>query len=240
MPVGCFIKPDVYSGNVPAIIENVTAFRTTWNGEAWFLFPYILVSLTSIVIFKVTDNFGFIKALVVYAVVYLGSCFLISRCYPFFDCHYAAYQIVLYLSFLLPFLLGAAFCRYVDREWGGVWSRYLGRLPQWALCVALLLLYVSRCVVPSAAYSPIYVCLFVMIFLKIRWKGWTERTLMFLGRFSTSVWLVHTWFCYYLFKDFIYGFHYPMLILIVTLTLSIVAGSMIQKMANVVCRLLHL
>lgn len=240
VPLGHFLRPDAYPGDAVAIIENVTAFRTTWNGETWFLFPYIMVSLSSAILFRLADGFGFCKVLAVCAAAYLGSGFLISRCWAFFDCHYAVYQIVLYLSFLLNFMLGAVFCRYADREWDGVCSRHLGRLPQWVLCLGLLLLYVSRCVVPSAAYSPLYVCLFVTIFLRIRWWGWIERVMMFLGRFSTSVWLVHTWFCYYLFRDFIYGFHYPVLIFIITMILSIAAGWMIQKAANGAYRLLRL
>ena len=239
--IGSFIKPDVYPGNILDLVQNITSFRTTYNGEAWFLFPYILTLLTCGALFKILDRY---KGLIVYIVcvfIYFGSCFLISRYYAsYFDSHYAIYHVVLYMSFLLPFMSGAIFCKYADKEYRGAYIRWLNSIPQWVLVVALLMLYISRCIVSSAAYSPFYVCLFIILFLRIRWWNWIERCMMFLGKFSTSVWLIHTWFCYYLFHDFIYGFHYPILILIVEFAVSIMSGYVIQKIAKVAYRVVKL
>lgn len=239
--IGHFLKPEIYPGGIGDLINNITAFRTTYNGEAWFLFPYILTSLTCGYLFKIADKQGGVKILMVYVGIYWGSNFLISRYYSsFFDSHYAIYHVVLYLSFLLPFMLGAFFCKYADREYNGKYLRCLSSLPQWTLCVALLLLYISRCIISSAAYSPFYVCMFVILFLRIRWWNWINSTMMFLGKFSTSVWLIHTWFCYYLFHDFIYGLHYPLLILIVEFAVSIITGCVIQRVAKGVFRMCSL
>lgn len=237
--IGSFIKPDVYPGNILDLVQNITAYRTTYNGEAWFLFPYILTSLTCGFLFKILDRF---KGLILYIVcvfMYFGSCFLVSRYYvSYFDSHYAIYHVVLYVSFLLPFISGAIFCKYADKEYSGAYVRCLNSIPQWALVLTLLMLYISRCIFSSAAYSPFYVCLFIILFLRIRWWNWIERCMMFLGKFSTSVWLIHTWFCYYLFHDFIYGFHYPILILIVEFAVSIMSGYVIQKIAAMTYRMI--
>ena len=144
------------------------------------------------------------------------------------------------MLFLLPFMSGAIFCKYADKEYRGAYVRCLNSIPQWALVLTLLMLYISRCIFSSAAYSPFYVCLFIILFLRIRWWNWIERCMMFLGKFSTSVWLIHTWFCYYIFHDFIYGFHYPILILIVEFSVSIMSGYVIQKIAAITYRMLHL
>lgn len=55
-----------------------------------------------------------------------------------------------------------------------------------------------------------------------------ETLLKFLGKHSLNIWLIHTWLCYYLFKDFIYGFKYPLLIFIVTITLSIFVSIVVE------------
>ena len=237
--IGSFIKPDVYPGNILELVQNIITYRTTYNGEAWFLFPYILTSMTCGFLFKILDHF---KGLIVYIVcvfMYFGSCFLISRYYTsFFDSHYAIYHVVLYVSFLLPFMSGAIFCKYADKEYNNAYTRWLNSIPQWALALALLMLYIFRCIVSSTAYSPFYVCLFVILFLRISWWSWIVRSMMFLGKFSTSVWLIHTWFCYYLFHDFIYGFHYPILILIVEFAVSIMSGYLIQKIAAMAYRMM--
>lgn len=239
--IGHFIKPEVYPGNVLTWVQNITAFRTTYNGEAWFLFPYILTSLTCVGLFKLLDRFRGLKVFIVCVGLYIGSCFLISRYYAsFFDSHYAVYHVVLYLEFLLPFMLGSIFCKYANNEQSGILRRFFNSIPQWLLILSLLLLYISRCIISSAAFSPFYVCMFILLFLRIKWWSWVERSMMFLGKFSTSVWLIHTWFCYYLFHDFIYGFHYPMLILVVEFAVSIMSGYVIQKIAKVVYRVVRL
>lgn len=239
--IGSFIKPNVYPGNILDFVQNATAFRTTYNGEAWFLFPYILMSLTCRLLFKILNRFKCIYTIGICVFLYLGSCFLISRYYAsYFHYNYAIYHVVLYLSLLLPFISGAIFCKYADKDHNRSFARCLSNIPQWALVVALLMLYISRCVISSAAYSPFYVCLFVIIFLRIRLWSWIERCMMFLGKFSTSVWLIHTWFCYYLFHDFIYGFHYPILILAVEFAVSIMSGYVIQRIAAMSYRMLRL
>ena len=239
--MGHFMKPGVYPGSMWDLVQNVTAFRTTYNGEAWFLFPYLLMSLTCGFLFQILDRFRGLKTFSVCVAVYIISCFLISRYYAsFFDSHYTFYHVVVYFSFLLPFVLGAIFCKYAGKEHTGFCMRCLNGMPQWMLVVVLLLLFLSCCVISSAVYSPFYVCMFVLLFLRIRWWGWIERGMMFLGKFSTSVWLIHTWFCYYLFHDFIYGFHYPMLILVVEFAVSIMSGYVIQKIAKQVYRVVGL
>ena len=82
------------------------------------------------------------------------------------------------------------------------------------------------------AFGPFYLVAFVLLFVNIKWHPWFLAGCRFLGKYSTSVWLIHTWFCYYLFHDFIYGFHYPLLILAVELAMSIMVGYIIQKVAK--------
>lgn len=44
VPLGAWIVGcDRYPGSIITIIKNVTAWHTTWNGEIWFLFPYLLL-----------------------------------------------------------------------------------------------------------------------------------------------------------------------------------------------------
>lgn len=54
--IGAFLRPSIYPGPIIKIVENVTGWETSYNGEAWFLFPYILLVLSAkwifIVVFK--------------------------------------------------------------------------------------------------------------------------------------------------------------------------------------------
>lgn len=238
--LGSIMRPDQYPGTWQNVLSNATAFRTTYYGEAWFLFPYILLSLTSNALFAVIDKWGVKRVMPVVFVANYGAMFVISRYYAtFFDFHYAVYHMVLYFDCLLPFLVGTMFCKYADRE-APIWLAHVFALPQPVLVGMLLVLFLVNCCISSAAFSPFFLVAFVTLFISIRWHSWFLGCCRFLGRFSTTVWLVHTWFCYYLFKDFIYGFHYPLLILAVEFALSITAGWMMQKLANVACRVLRI
>lgn len=42
-----------------------------------------------------------------------------------------------------------------------------------------------------------------------------------MGGHSTNLWLVHTFFAYYLFHDFIYGLKYPLVMYVVLIVLSL-------------------
>ena len=55
--IGYFIVPTKYPGSVVALLKNVTGFETTYNGEMWFLFPYVVLSALSPFIFRIMAKF---------------------------------------------------------------------------------------------------------------------------------------------------------------------------------------
>ena len=64
---------------------------------------------------------------------------------------------------------------------------------------------------------------------QIKRPVWLDTFLYEMGCRSTSMWFVHTYFCYYLFKDFIYGFKYPLLIFSVLLVVSYLFALVIDR-----------
>ena len=65
-----------------------------------------------------------------------------------------------------------------------------------------------------------YALLFIIFFLNISLNKYIVKILQMVGRYSMPMWMTHTFFCAYLFPDFIYGFKYPILIFIVLVTVS--------------------
>lgn len=66
----------------------------------------------------------------------------------------------------------------------------------------------------------IYALLFIILFLNIPLHKYIAKMLHTIGRRSMPMWMTHTFFCAYLFPDFIYGFNYPILIFIVLVIVS--------------------
>lgn len=61
--------------------------------------------------------------------------------------------------------------------------------------------------------------------------GWIKLVLARLGDQSMNMWMIHTWFCYYLFHDFIYSFSYPVLIFVVLTVISYICSLIINWIA---------
>jgi hypothetical protein len=77
-------------------------------------------------------------------------------------------------------------------------------------------------------FHVIYVVLFILIFVLINRPKWFDKFLHEMGKRSTSMWFVHTYFCYYLFHDYIYGLKYPIIIYAVLIGLSYISAIIID------------
>lgn len=114
VPLGAWIVGCArYPGSMVDIISNVTAWHTTWNGEIWFFFPYLLLALSSKLIFKLLDS--------VHPILFFGSTLFLSLAMGFCISRYGAsylyhhqlvYMPVLYFSLLFSFSLGAGLAKY--------------------------------------------------------------------------------------------------------------------------------
>lgn len=241
LPIAHCLAPSSYPGNWLNVIENITAFRTTWNGEIWFLFPYILLVLSCKWVFALLNKLGTMKMLAFTYILYFISIFLVSHCYSsFFAHHYAIYHIVLYFDCLFMFVMGAMFCKHARHEFTGPIVRLLS-LPQPVLLLLFALVFLFGCAVKhGAVYGPFRQAFMIILFVRINWFGFIKKCFRFLGRYSTMVWFIHTWICYYCFKDFIYSLHYPLLMLLVTLSASIAIGYVVMKIDKYTNRLLRM
>lgn len=222
------LYPERYPGDFREIIKNFTGWHTTYNGEWWFLFPYVLLVLTSLWIFKWIDRCSIWIALCVIGVVYVCSYLTIWFNREYLYTHQLVYMPILYLSCLPSFALGAVFAKY---DWFAILKnkieiKTIGQNILWIAVLVLLLLL--RALSPISAVNIICMFLFVSWFAVVRKSRWIIWLLEKLGKQSTNMWLVHTFFCYYLFHDWIYGFKYPIVILLVTVMLSFLSGVIID------------
>lgn len=128
------VGSDKYPGDWVNILNNVTAWDVSYNSEIWFLFPYIMVMLTSKWLVKLIDRFN--PWLFSGVTLFLALCcgFLISRygAQYIYD-HQLVEQPILYVSFLFSFTIGAymAKCQLVSKlKFGGGVQAPLGGVRQ--------------------------------------------------------------------------------------------------------------
>lgn len=223
IPLGFLFVDRVWSAQ--AVIENITAYNTTWYGEAWFILPYSMMILSCPLLFKLINKFNSVVIAIVSFVISLVTGFLISRygtsyIYP----HHIVHVPLMYTGLLFSFVIGAV----IAKE--GIISKI--KLNSMLAAFLLIVLVVLRCCFKTGALHSVYAVLFILLFSKIQLPNWSVQFLKEMGKRSTSMWLVHTYFCYYYLHDWIYSFKYPFLVFVMLLTVSYLSAVVIDWMFN--------
>lgn len=229
IPIGCFLKPDQYPGNLLDIVENATAWRTSYNWEWWFIFPYIILLSIANMLFKYVRQYGFWSIVVSSSMIYVVSYLCISFYKPFLLKHYLIFIILESFEMVCSFVWGALFVKYdifgkIERAFN-LKSSY-GTIAGILVIIGLILI---RSIVPIHATRILFMIAFVCSFILFK-KSKINVFFIKIGEKSTAIWLIHTFFCYYFFHDFIYGFKYPIVIFVVTLSLSYVSALFIDNL----------
>lgn len=232
--IGHFIHPTAYPGSFFKILSNITGYQTTYNGEMWFLLPYVILSACSKPLFDFLRRFRAWIVVCVTLVIYLGTSFCISRYgASFLYSNYWVYDPLLVLHLLFNFCLGAMAAR----------SNFFERLKAFAANMRHISILASEGVIILVSVSCVFKYNFFYAFgiitclILIKMPGWLKTTLAKLGDQSMNMWMIHSWFCYYLFHDFIYSFEYPLVIFVVLTAISYACSLIVNKIALPVERL---
>lgn len=112
--LGCWmVGSDTYPGSWAALLGNVTAWDASYNGEIWFLFPYVLVMLSSGWIVKVLDRYSPWLCVGGASLVYLVCGVLLQGyCSQYIHSSQLLVRLQQYGIFLFPFTLGAYMAKY--------------------------------------------------------------------------------------------------------------------------------
>lgn len=218
--VGHFIKPEVYPGSLLKVFLNFSTFDTSYNGELWFLFPYICVSIFSPTYFKSTKNISWYWIVLGTLFIYISCIFLMTRVIGFAPrIENSLYTLLCIPLFFFNFSLGmlAAREKWYEKIKENVERNnlkvYFGILT-WILAALLFTLNIVF------KYNFFYQFLFLSCMVFAPMPRFVKDCLVKLGNQSMNMWMIHSWFCYHLFSDFIYSFKYPLIIFIVLVIIS--------------------
>lgn len=188
-----------------SILQNVTAFSTTYNNVAWFILPYAMLALSAPFLFRAMDRVGILPSLAIAYAVYCGAAYM-NR-YSWFGAN-----VFQYFYLLFPFLLGGVMCKTCLLEMIRNKFQSFDSHIYWLL---LALLVAARYFVGTGAVMAVYAFGFTLLLLLARRPSWLDSMLQHLGRHSTSMWLIHIYYVLYLTHDLLYGLGNPLLIMAV-------------------------
>jgi peptidoglycan/LPS O-acetylase OafA/YrhL len=221
--IGAFVKgTDLYPGDISKIILNITGAQTSYNSETWFIFPYALISLTSPYIFRFLDNKRPLIVLTIEFIICIFCQIILHFHHEYVYSHIIISQPLNYLGFLFPFSLGmylAKLFRY-NKIKEKMSTIHINNP------IIIIMIVMIMCAMMSlqdhhiAMFQSFYALFFIILFSLLNRPKWINMFLIEMGKRSTSMWLTHSYFCYHLFHNFIYGFKYPLLIYFVLLLVS--------------------
>lgn len=225
VPLVCILGNEQYSLELTDIISNVTGWNTTYNVTIWFLFPYAVTVMLASCLFHWLDKKAF---LMIFAScgLYIGA-YLISWLshHSYITPMYAINELVRVLNMEFPFIIGAAMCKFDLVSKVKAYSNN----KQMYLVGALIGLCVIRLSTDfDFMLQLVYSLMLIVIVSAIRKPEWLIRTLSFFGKHSTTMWLVHAYFIWYLFAEFPYTLKYPILIFGVSLIQTTIAAVLID------------
>lgn len=239
IPIGYLLGKDGYPGNWQTVIENVTAYRVTWNREIWFLFPYVLLALLAPIVVKVVDKVGITLTLLIGCCTtvlsmsvfhFIGEAYIMKICF-------VCYNPLMLLHFIMPFLVGCCYakcvmenknnCPPIAEILNGKWANVI-------LVFSLVLLVTFKCTGTPILQQALYVFAFIWIFNHIQLNKYITQVLQIFGKHSTTIWFIHSYFCYYFFHDVVFSLKYPIVIFfslaIVSLVVAIVIDTLLKHL----------
>ncbi len=232
LTIGHFMHPDRYPGSFSDIVANITSFHTTYNGEMWFLFPYLILSVCARPLFRLYARFKAVPIVLATLFVHLCTSYCISRygAQHLYN-NYWIYNPLLVLHLLFSFTFGAMAAR---ERWFERISHLLARssiskcraVIIWGGVIALVSI---QCVFK---YNFFYAFLIIALLNSLNVWQPAKNVLIKLGNHSMNMWMIHSWFCYYLFHNFIYSFSYPLLIFLVLTVISYACSLLVNVIAG--------
>ena len=238
MPIAYLIKPHMYQFDILHIIGNLTAIRCNYNGEVWFLFPYAIISLTSFYIIRfiyhLKDKRTILFVAITYAILFLIIKYLSYNLSEHIVLNIIEMQIIYFVILVLYFILGIILFRLLE-------SNYL--LPfnkKYIYVILLICLIIIKSFVKITIADGLYALGVIIILLHIPFSNWIKRIFIELGQKSMPMWMTHTFFCAYLWPDFIYGFKYPLLIFTVLVIISYVTAIPIMWVSKKIIKLIRI
>lgn len=235
LPVACYIRPDRYPGSIMELVKNVFSIESTYCTEQWFLLPYIIMLFSSKLLCRIIDRCNSVIVIIGALFLYLLY-LLLYKAFGVGTIHaYCGIFVNIYfvMGFMLPFTLGAIAKKEKLIELClDLAHRYFGggsKLFAWGL---LILLISFRMVIHNQSLQPIAIFALLLLFPMLMIGDKAKNMLMYLGRHSMNIWLIHGWICFYLFKDIICLAKYPIGILTVTLIWSLLISVVVETIYN--------
>lgn len=225
IPLGYWIGK--YKFNLKEFLLNLIGVISSYNAEWWFLKAYVIYMLTYPLSRKIVKKYPRIS--LIGAMFITGSGMILGKLMRMSLVPNNLFFSILAstMEYYYPFVCGMV---VVEK---GYFDRIVKFLKKKKLNYKFLflILVVFTCWMEKFSYIrhtfnfiivPLFICLLSMFELE------KSKIILLLSRYTTGVWLIHSFFCYYYFKKIAFFPKYSILILLWILLLSVVCTIIID------------
>lgn len=134
------------------------------------------------------------------------------------------------IVYMLVFIVGYLYARY---NLFVLYDNKLNQHPSILMIICVLIREILAKQMIDATIDIVLIAPFVWAFLIILNNSYLEKLLLYLGRYSTYIWLTHTVFILYFAKDFIHILpNISLLVYIAVLLISLLVSIVLSKIEN--------
>lgn len=231
LPIASYLMPGKYPGSISELLKNVFSVSASYCTEQWFLFPYLILYIFSKWICRFIQSHNSKLVLLLSSIIYALYLVIYKMVGVGFISNHFGILVNLYfvMAFFLPFTLGAIAKKEKWVESISIWTdNHFGQRKGWYVWSMLLVIIAFRMVLHNQSIQPFVVLLLFLLFPLLGIKDKVKNALMYLGKHSMNIWLIHGWICFYLFTNVICMAKYPIGIFIVTLVWSLLISIVVE------------
>ncbi len=235
IPLGIIIGAEKVSVSWSTMFKNFLAIETTVNDEWWFMTLYVIMLFLFpiIIIWVDRKNASPIKDFV-YLLLFNALAntamlsFVSTNTYmASFNGTYFWQKMSVALVMVPMFTIGCMLAKYdvislVINKVPGRASKILLGVALFILTIALRQTWAMRSNWGWDRLDYIYAAIFTIAFALILYNTKKIKdVLAFIGAQSTGIWLIHTFLCYYYFHEIFFAVKYPVLVFLLTFSVSL-------------------
>ena len=233
--IGLFIgNKNNIPGSVSTFIGNFLLYNLSYNGAWWFVITYVFLLALSPLAFRITNKVNALLLVVLSGIVYFVS-YLFRFQFPI-----TLSNAVLNWIWQQLILLGTSQFAYMigmisrKSQWASKLRAICQRKPICSVCLLLALLaaFVGHCVVQSLIVAPITAMAVLLCLFGIRLPVIVDRFLLFMGKHSTNIWLVHMFFYLTLFENFVFVAKYPLFVFALMIAVCLLTSVLINQISR--------
>lgn len=233
------LYPDKFAFSLDKHIINFIGWRWDYCIFTWFLLPYIFMTFSAKWVFRAIDYLGNVKSLLCGSVIYILTCFLISRYFDsWLQWHYEVYHVILWAQTLFGLTVGAVMARISLSGKSLLWNKLDGK----NLLVLLLLiaLFAIRGQIHTAALNPFHAALVIWLVLHLRFNGLPKKILVELGDKSMIMWFAQGFLGVVMFSEYILLLRFPLLIWVVWVIICYLVACLLKPVVNGITKVVKL